>query len=213
MVARKAYGSDQFTCDCCSTQRALQVTVTTLMRNPTFRAPLLDVPRQGCAFPIFRKECCNCKYIQYNISWCCHIVSQFNVNKYPTRCNCTQIFIHCKVTLHVSGVAAPIIRSTKNCNRNLRYRYSYFPPTWPAGLMGAATPETWRVTLQWVNICVLLHLVGFLLTLNCDTRNHELKKCKPIFYNFASFKWTASCETLPAFLRKYFTRLHLLEFP
>jgi len=38
----------------------------------------------------------------------------------------------------VSGVTAPIIRSTKNCNRCLRY--SYFPPTW--------------------------HLVGFLLTLN-----------------------------------------------
>ena len=46
-----------------------------------------------------------------------------------------QIFIYCKVTLNVSGVTAPIIRSTKNCNRSLRYRscywYSYFPPTWP----------------------------------------------------------------------------------
>ena len=31
-------------------------------------------------------------------------------------------FIYCTVTLHVSGVTAPIIRSTKNCNRNLRYR-------------------------------------------------------------------------------------------
>ena len=34
-----------------------------------------------------------------------------------------QIFIHCKDTLHGSGVTAPIIRSTKNCNRNLRYQY------------------------------------------------------------------------------------------
>ena len=46
-----------------------------------------------------------------------------------------QIFIYCKVTLHVSGVTAPIIRSTKNCNCSLRYRswywYSYFPPMWP----------------------------------------------------------------------------------
>ena len=50
-------------------------------------------------------------------------------NKNPTRCNSMQIFIYCKVTLHVSGVKAPIIRSTKNCNRSLRY--SYFPPTWP----------------------------------------------------------------------------------
>ena len=30
--------------------------------------------------------------------------SQFNVNKNPTRFNSMQIFIHCKVTLHVSGV-------------------------------------------------------------------------------------------------------------
>ena len=48
--------------------------------------------------------------------------SQFNVNKNPTRCNSMQVFIHCKVTLHVSGVTVPIIRSTINCNRNLRYR-------------------------------------------------------------------------------------------
>ena len=39
-----------------------------------------------------------------------------NVNKNPTRCNSMQIFIYCKVTLHVSGVTAPIIRSIKNCN-------------------------------------------------------------------------------------------------
>jgi len=29
-----------------------------------------------------------------------------------------QIFIYCKFTVHVSGVTAPIIRSTKNCNRS-----------------------------------------------------------------------------------------------
>jgi len=50
------------------------------------------------------------------------ILKQFNVNKNPTRCNSTQIFFHCKVTLHVLGVTAPIIRSTKKCNRNLQYR-------------------------------------------------------------------------------------------
>jgi len=32
-----------------------------------------------------------------------------------------QIFIYCKVTLHISGVTAPTIRSTKNCNRSHRY--------------------------------------------------------------------------------------------
>ena len=56
-----------------------------------------------------------------------------NVNKNSTRCNSTQMFIYCKATLHVSGVASPITRSTKSCNRSLRYRsyywYSYFPLT------------------------------------------------------------------------------------
>jgi len=45
-----------------------------------------------------------------------------------------QMFIYCKVTLHVSGFTAPIIRSIKNCTRSLRYRsyylYRYSPPTW-----------------------------------------------------------------------------------
>ena len=43
------------------------------------------------------------------------------------------------------------------------------------GLIGAVTPETCRVALQLINICILLHLVGFLLTLNHDAWNHELK--------------------------------------
>jgi len=42
---------------------------------------------------------------------------------------------YCKITLHVSGDTAPIIRSAKNCNRSRRYRSqyrsSYFLPTWP----------------------------------------------------------------------------------
>ena len=53
---------------------------------------------------------------------------RLDVNKNPTRCNSMQIFIYCKVTLHVSGVTAPIIRSTKNCNRSLRY--SPIGPRW-----------------------------------------------------------------------------------
>ena len=36
-----------------------------------------------------------------------------HVNKNPTRCNSMQIIIYCKVTLHVSGVTAPITSSTK----------------------------------------------------------------------------------------------------
>ena len=45
------------------------------------------------------------------------------LNKSPTRCNGMQSdLFHCRVTVHVSGVTAPIIRSTTNCNRSLRYR-------------------------------------------------------------------------------------------
>ena len=29
---------------------------------------------------------------------------------------------YCKISLHVSGVTAPINRSAKNCNHSLRYR-------------------------------------------------------------------------------------------
>ena len=83
-----------------------------------------------------------------------------------------QIFIYCKTTLHVSGVTAPIIRSTKNCIRSLWYSpyylYRYSPPTWSDRdwlvpiiprwrlrvqflillMMGAVTPETCTVVLQ-----------------------------------------------------------------
>jgi len=46
-------------------------------------------------------------------------------------------------------------------------------------MMGAVTPETCRVTLQKINVCILLRQVGpFLLTLNHDAPNHELKKTK-----------------------------------
>ena len=73
---------------------------------------------------------------------------------------------YCKITLHVSGVTVPIIRSAKNCNRSLRYRSG----TWPRWnevadrhydlyrrlrlqflallMMGDVTPETCRVILQ-----------------------------------------------------------------
>jgi len=55
--------------------------------------------------------------------------------KGPTRCNSMQTFIYCRVTLHVSGVTAPIIRSTKNCISYLWckswYCYCYFLPPWP----------------------------------------------------------------------------------
>ena len=36
-----------------------------------------------------------------------HLYVQINVNKGPTRCNSMQTFIHCHVTVHVSGVTHP----------------------------------------------------------------------------------------------------------
>ena len=46
-------------------------------------------------------------------------------------------------------------------------RYSFYTPD-----DGCVTPETCRVTVQWINVCILLHRVGPLLTLNHDARNH-----------------------------------------
>jgi len=59
-------------------------------------------------------------YIYYRFL---HQLLNITSNKNPTRCNSMQSdLFYCKITLHVSGVTAPIIRSTKNCNRSLRYR-------------------------------------------------------------------------------------------
>ena len=44
-------------------------------------------------------------------------------------------------------------------------------------IMGAVTPETCRVTLQWnKSDCILLNLVGLLFNVNYDARNHELRR-------------------------------------
>jgi len=56
-----------------------------------------------------------------NCAGVCVICVLVNVNKNPTKCKSMQIFIHCKVTVRVSGVTAHII-NTKNCNHNLRNR-------------------------------------------------------------------------------------------
>ena len=53
---------------------------------------------------------------------------------------------YCKITVHVSGDTAPIIRSAKNCKRSLyrRLRLQFLEVL----MMGAVTPETCRVILQ-----------------------------------------------------------------
>ena len=56
-----------------------------------------------------------------------------------------QIFIYCKITLHVSGVTAPIISAATSLQRGP------IGPRWrevAALMMGAVTPETCRVILQ-----------------------------------------------------------------
>ena len=76
--------------------------------------------------PIPRQSMHFCEKTVQNLANIFHISTfiriHTNVNKNPTICDSMQIFIYCKVTLHVSGVTPPIIRSTKNCNRSLRYR-------------------------------------------------------------------------------------------
>ena len=59
--------------------------------------------------------------------------------------------------------------------------------------MGAVTPETCRVALQSINICILLHLVGFLLTLNYDARNHELKNNISRWQRSVVWDWRFVC--------------------
>ena len=55
--------------------------------------------------------------------------------------------------------------------------------------MGAVTPETFRVTLQWnKSDCILLHLVGLLFNMNYDARNQELKIPTSLFACYSYHK-------------------------
>jgi len=132
----------------------------------------------------------------------------FNVNKGPTRCNSMQIFIHCHVTLHVSGVTHPssgvlktVSATSGVCHGNgtvtsfhrgliwirirPRWKEVTVPLPWHTPEVtdtvfstpddGCVTPETCRGSWQWINVCILLHRVGPLLTLNHDAQNHVFK--------------------------------------
>jgi hypothetical protein len=86
----------------------------------------------------------------------------FNVNKGPTRCNSMQTFIHCHVTLHVSGVTHPSSGVLKTV------------PATSGVCHGNGTVTSFHRGLIRTGVSEL-HRVGPLLTLNHDARNHVFK--------------------------------------
>ena len=84
-------------------------------------------------------------------------------------------------------------------------------------MMGAVTPETCRVTLRWINICILLQLVGFLLTLTQSQYSRLRENCKRgniffVKFNYISVKCSIRmCDELFGpqfnliFMRSYWT--------
>jgi len=87
-------------------------------------------------------------------------------------------------------------------------------------MMGVVTPETCRVTLQYITICILLQLVGFLLILNYDARNHELQitnTCcssvhNSVLYNFVKNKAVQEPTTINIYVYITYT-VRLSQWP
>ena len=122
-----------------------------------------------------------------------------------------QTFIHCHVTLHVSGVTHPssgVLKTVSatsgvchghgtitSFHRSLiwvrpRWKEVMVPLPWHTPEVadtvfsthdGCVTPETCKSDVA-VNKCILLHRVGPLLTLNHDARNHVFKIPQPSLY-------------------------------
>ena len=95
--------------------------------NKCYNIPFLNRPSQEDSSTEVPIRKINGNYKNLNIKHHFYELSNTNslhINKNPTRCNSRQSdLLYCKVTLHVSRVTAPIIRSTKNCIRSLRYRH------------------------------------------------------------------------------------------
>ena len=111
--------------------------------------------------------------------------------KGPTRCNSMQTFIHCHVAVHVSGVTHPssgVIKTVSAtsgvCHGNgtvisfhrvlirTGVAHTVTDTVFSTPDDGCVTPETCRVTWQWINVYILLHRVGPLLTLNPTLHAH-----------------------------------------
>ena len=73
-----------------------------------------------------------------------------------------QIFIYCKATLHVSGVTAPssgVLKTVTAASGTCHTTCTATPLQ--HGLIGTGLCESLRVVLQWINICILLHVLDF----------------------------------------------------
>ena len=95
--------------------------------------------------------------------WSC---GTFNVNKGPTRCNSMQTFIHCHVTLHVSGVTHPSsgVLKTVSATSGVCHGNSTVP-SFHRGLIRTGVSEScarnhvfkklWNVVCAWKGSAVL----------------------------------------------------------
>ena len=80
--------------------------------------------------------------------------------------------------------------------------------------MGALTPETCTVTLQWnKSYCILLHLVGLLCNMDYDARDHEFKihLCSSLYIIILAFYANLSLELLTLSLNRSFVKRNWKE--
>ena len=99
--------------------------------------------------------------VLWDIGYCWKIfyVTAFNipslgVNKNPTDATVCRYLFTAKLLWYNIGTATFLKR---DLYRRLRVQFLILL------MMGAVTPETCRVVLQWINICILLHLLDFYL--------------------------------------------------
>ena len=95
----------------------MNVLMETVLGYDTLKYQVSEIPDICCG--LYKRKMI---YVIYpNVFQACGSVHHNStLNKNPTRCNSNQSdLFFCRITLHVSGVTAPIIRSTKNCNRSL----------------------------------------------------------------------------------------------
>ena len=100
-------------------------------------------------------------------------------------------FIHCHVTLHVSVVTQPSsgVLKTVSATSGVCHGNGTVTSFHRGLMMGAVTPETCRVSWQWINVCILLHRGGPLLTLY-HTELPSIMKLEWCFISATEFQFT-----------------------